>query len=92
MQIEVTEKEAHGIYSQRYLDLNGGRRSGIIFGVSAIITIVAFFFISKYCATYFLSEWLALSAGVLMIPAFLHTIKLSRASGKYAREKIGEVR
>jgi len=84
MQIEVTEKEAREIYSLRYLHQHR-KKPLIVLGASFTATIIAYFLIVTY-----INEWVALLAGVFMFPALYMTIRMSRASGKYARSQIEE--
>ena len=86
MRIEVTEKEAMEIYSQRYTRQQR-KRSLPLFSFSAVVTLVAFYFISTY-----INAWLGLVAIVLIIPSIYVSLRLARASCKYAQNQIKEPR
>ena len=88
--MEVTEKEAIAIYTQRYNDQHFGKRGMIIVAVSTLVAIIAIFVIAGYSSTYFGTELPAFSALALMGPAIYHALKTTHNSTKYARKKIGE--
>ena len=82
MLIEVTEKEALEIYSLRYIKQRR-KRNLPLFGFSAGVALIAFYFISTY-----VNAWLGLSAIVLIIPSIYVGFRLARASDKYAQSQV----
>ena len=85
MQIEVTGKEAREIYSQRYLDGKGK----VMRYLPSVIFSVAL--IASLSIMYFVHDWLGVGAFiVLSAPSIFLTLKVARASGKYARDQIWE--
>ena len=84
--MEVTEKEAMEIYSQRYFDSKGKRKylSPIILVLGAVI---GFFIASS------VNGWLGVAIfGILVTPGMYVHLKSLRASGKYAKKQIEEVK
>jgi len=84
MQIEVTEKEALGIYSQRYMDKRKKAKCIPLF-ILAVAIIVSWFTLSEA------RQWLSLVILVIIAsPAIYMSLRTARASGKYARKQIEE--
>jgi len=80
MQIEVTEKEALEIYSQRYYKSKGK----VMRYLPPVIFSVAL--IAGVSVMYFVHDWLGVGVFiVLSAPSIFMTLKEAKASGKYAR-------
>lgn len=86
MQIEVTEKEARGIYSQRYL----AKSSKFKYFYLPLLIVGIAFIVSLFSMQY-IGDWLGLLLFIIMIspPAYLY-IRISRSTRKYARKQIEE--
>jgi len=85
MQIEVTEEEAMGIYSQRYLDNRGKVKRHLPFALLTLATIAGL------CVMYLVNDWLGVAVVVVLVsPSVVMFLKALRASGKYARSQIEE--
>ena len=83
MLIEVTEKEAIEIYSQRYID-NKGK-------VKNYLPVVLFFVavIAGASILTLVNDWLGVAVFiVLSSPVIFMSLKVAKASGKYARSQI----
>lgn len=86
MRIEVTEKEAMLIYSERYLRQR--RRKFYVVAVAFGVLAALAFFITGY---YISSDWLAAaSACLLLSPIIYKILRDAHNSGKYARRMIRE--
>ena len=84
MQIEVTEKEARGIYATRYLNIRGKKNY-----IPPVILLVALIIaMAMMNSGYY---WLGIIVFVLLsIPSVFLTLKSARASGQYAKKLIEE--
>ena len=84
MQIEVTEKEAMGIYSERHYDKLGKKR----YIPPAIFAIALF---AGLMVMYYVNDWMGVGVFVLLsIPSVFMTLKSARTSGQYAKKLIEE--
>ena len=83
MRIEVTEKEAMEIYSQRFLDSKGKLMKylpPVIFSVALIAGV---------SIMYFVHDWLGVAVFIaLSSPSIFMSLKAARASSKHARSQI----
>jgi len=87
MRIEVTEKEAHYVYSQRYLDKHGGNKF-IIFKMLPILAVAS---IASLLIMIYINDWLGLVALIFIAsPTVYLALRLLRNSCKYANKQIGE--
>ena len=86
MQIEVTEREAMGIYSQRYLDSLGRKRyiAPVIFAVALLLALLTM---------YYVDDWLGVGVFVVLSsPSIYITFKNAKDSGKYAKRLIEDTK
>ena len=90
MIMEVTEKEAMEIYSQRYLD---EKRSGK-FLLLKVIPIVAIAFVASYLVMITTNkDWLGyVTLITLGFPPLYFWMRFLRRSGKYAKSQIEEIK
>lgn len=87
MPIEVTKKEAMGIYSQRYLDSRGK----VMNYLPVVLFLVAL--IAGVSIMTLVNDWLGVAVFIaLSSPSIFMSLKVARASGKYARSQIEEIR
>ena len=84
MRIEVTEKEAKELYTQRYLDK---KRKGtlIVLVTSILITIVAWAVLNAYYG-----QWIGLAAILIMVPVMYLGRRRYVESLNYAKSQIEE--
>jgi len=88
MQIEVTEKEAMEIHSQRYFKKLGKKAylPLILLGIGATI---GFTLLIISAFTYW---WGVIILAILLLPAVYMSLNSSRASGKYAKKQVEEIK
>jgi len=86
MQIEVTNREARGIYSQRYINNLGS--TNYIPSVILLVGLVLALFMMYYGF-----PWLGVGFFVLMsFPSIFLTLRIARNSSKYAKKMIEEAK
>lgn len=86
MQIELTEKEARGIYSQRYLAKSSRFKylylPLLIAGVALVVSLFSMAFIG---------DWPGLLLFVILISPSVYLFwRLTHNSGEYAKKQLGE--
>jgi len=84
MQIEVTEEEAKGLFTQRYLDK---KRKGtlIALATSILITIVVWAILNAYYG-----QWVGLASLLILAPVMYLGRRRYIESLKYAKSQIEE--
>lgn len=85
MQIEITEKEALGIYSQRYLDGLSRKRKYLPVAISVLALVIGIGVMS------FVHDWLGAGAFVVLAsPSVFMVLREARASRKYFIDQMME--